>query len=195
MQAYLLAVYGIGFNRPKALSKLCLTSVAEFFRSTTIITPRRWKRKTGAENRCKGVVMTTAREWDTVPGKSFGNATIIYVAPSSDAQTVSVTRRLITFSYKNNERASPGLMLEGNSIRSPLSPVNGESVTPIVLTLHCEPQTMLRWLSETCAYGFDGGANAMAARRARSVINNLELIKVSDKSMETVMPIKDNYNI
>lgn len=58
-------------------SRLCLTSVAEFFRSTTIITPRRWKRKTGAENRCKGVVMTTTREWDMVPGKSFGNASII----------------------------------------------------------------------------------------------------------------------
>lgn len=31
-------------------SRLCLTSVAEFFRSTAIITPRRWKRKTVTEN-------------------------------------------------------------------------------------------------------------------------------------------------
>ena len=44
-------------------SRLCLTSVAEFFRSTAIITPRRWKRKTGVENSewCKGVVTATTR--------------------------------------------------------------------------------------------------------------------------------------
>lgn len=59
-------------------------------------------------------------------------------------------------------------------------------MTPILLTLHCKPQTMLRWLSEACAVGLTKDQRELV-RRAGSVINNLELIKVSDKSMESVV--------
>lgn len=55
-------------------SRLCLTSVAEFFRSTAIITPRRWKRKTGVERTRRGVVTATTRgekRFEEIVWKSF----------------------------------------------------------------------------------------------------------------------------
>lgn len=59
-------------------SRLCLTSVAEFFRSTAIITPRRWKRKTGVENSCgaRGWLRPLQGERND-SRKSFGNSSII----------------------------------------------------------------------------------------------------------------------